>query len=84
MPLEDSSKAALTGLVPTSDVASVQKLNPMEEIKEFATTAKIAPPTDTEAPPKPVRAELLGSPVSSYVEGAGQYVPITLTAPEFK
>lgn len=85
LPLEDSSKAAaLSGLVPSSDVASVQKLPPMEEIKEFATTAKIAPPADTQAPPKPVRAELLGSPLSSYVEGAGQYVPITLTAPEFK
>ena len=56
----------------------------MEEIKEFATAAKIAPPSDTEAPPKPVRVELLGSPISSYAEGAGQYTPITMTAPEFK
>jgi hypothetical protein len=83
LPLE-TTEATLTGLVPTGDVAAVQKLAPMEEIKEFSSTAKIAPPPDTEAPPKPVRTTLLGSPISSYAEGAGQYIPITMTAPEFK
>ena len=83
LPLE-AKETALTGLVPSRDVATVQKLAPMEEIKEFATTAKIAPPPDTEDPPRPVRTTLLGSPVTSYAEGAGQYIPITMTAPEFK
>lgn len=85
VPLEDvNKKATLTGLEPSKDFATAQNLTPMEEVKEFASTATIAPPADTEAPPKPVRATLLGSPISMHMEGAGQYIPITMTSPEFK
>ena len=82
------SKGLLDGLVGRSDPVSAGGGSDWNtELNMNAPNAIIVPPSDTNAPPKPISSMIGGGVMPSDFttnQGSGHYVPQTLTAPEFK
>ena len=84
---DKESKGLLDGLAGRSDPVSAGSSNDWNtELNMNAPNAIIVPPSDINAPPKPISSMIGGGVMPSDFttnQGGGQYVPQTLTAPDF-